>query len=365
MHEQADKRRQVIRIKDIAEKAGVSTGTVDRVLHNRGRVSANVREKVLLIAKDLNYEPNILARALVSKRSDKSAAVIPDPVFDEYWSAPREGVRQAERELRQYGLTLHEYLFNPADVDSYKKAASNISDAGYNGVLTAPIFYKESLAFLSQWKREGIVFSLFNTHIPDYGPLSYVGQDSYQSGVLAGKLLHYGMQKAGVFVIAHIDEDVPNSSHLMRKEQGFIDYFAPIAHEGHATLTVNLKNCGDEAAFFGQLDELLNNHETISGIFVTTSRAYAIANYFEKKRIRNIKLIGYDLLKKNQYYLDNGFIQFIINQNPRGQGYYGIYTLVDHLIFQKPVAPLKYLPLDIITRENMHYFIDVDVENMW
>jgi LacI family transcriptional regulator len=60
--------RNTVRIKDIAEKAKVSAGTVDRVLHNRGRVADEVKERVLRIARELNYEPNFHARALVSKR---------------------------------------------------------------------------------------------------------------------------------------------------------------------------------------------------------------------------------------------------------------------------------------------------------
>ena len=43
-----------IRIKDIAEKTGVSVGTVDRVLHNRPNVSKSVREKVEAVLKNIN-----------------------------------------------------------------------------------------------------------------------------------------------------------------------------------------------------------------------------------------------------------------------------------------------------------------------
>ena len=50
-----------IRIKDIALKAGVSVGTVDRVLHKRPNVSEKVREKVEKVLKEQNYEPNMYA----------------------------------------------------------------------------------------------------------------------------------------------------------------------------------------------------------------------------------------------------------------------------------------------------------------
>lgn len=49
-------------IKDIARMAGVSAGTVDRVLHNRGDVSAASREKVQKVLDEIDYHPNMFAR---------------------------------------------------------------------------------------------------------------------------------------------------------------------------------------------------------------------------------------------------------------------------------------------------------------
>ena len=53
-----------IRIKDIAERAGVSVGTVDRVLHNRPNVSKPAREKVEKALKEMNYQPDEVAGVL-------------------------------------------------------------------------------------------------------------------------------------------------------------------------------------------------------------------------------------------------------------------------------------------------------------
>ena len=51
-----------IRIKDIAQRAGVSAGTVDRVLHNRPSVSKASFEKVKKVMEEMNYTPNMYAR---------------------------------------------------------------------------------------------------------------------------------------------------------------------------------------------------------------------------------------------------------------------------------------------------------------
>ena len=70
--------------------------------------------------------------------------------------------------------------------------------------------------------------------------------------------------------------------------------------------------------------------------------------------------MGYDLLEKNLHFLNENVITFLINQNPKGQGFWGIASLADHLVFKKEVPALKYLPLDIITKENLQYYIEAE-----
>ena len=66
-----------IRIKDIAEKSGVSVGTVDRVLHNRPNVSKSAREKVEAVLKNINYQPKLYASALAYNKSYTLYCIIP------------------------------------------------------------------------------------------------------------------------------------------------------------------------------------------------------------------------------------------------------------------------------------------------
>ncbi|MDI3520156.1 MAG: LacI family transcriptional regulator [Anaerophaga sp.] len=352
-----NKGKRIARIKDIAALAEVSPGTVDRVIHNRGKVSEKARERVLKSLKELNYEPNIMARALVSTREYRIAALIPDPSNDEYWEAPNRGVDQAAEEMRQYGVVVDKYLFHQENAQSFRESATRISDMSYNGILVAPMFYRESLSFLNRWSKEGIPFNLFNTNIPDYQPVSYVGQDSYQSGVLAGKLLHYGCEK-GTLVVVHIDKEVSNLTHLIRKEQGFIDYFGENNDTGRIKIVrIEVNDWEDKEACQKNLDALFEKYSDIRGFFVTNSRAYILGDYFNLRRLKGIKLVGYDLLSRNLSLLNSGTIDFLINQNPKGQGYLGITMLVDHLVFKKEVEPIKYLPLDVVTRENAQYYI--------
>lgn len=348
----------IVRIKDIAIKAGVSTGTVDRVIHNRGRVSKKVKEDVLKILDEMNYEPNLMARALGSHKVYNLAALIPDPFSDSFWEAPKAGIEKAEKDLKQYGIVVKQFIFNPYDAASFIEKANAISEDSFDGIILSPIFYRESLVFFEKWKNENIPFVLFNTQIAEYDPLSYIGQDSFESGCLAGKLIHYGQPDSCTILIAHIDEEISNAAHLITKEEGFRNYFSENKLEGkYNIIRIELNRCTNEV-FNNKLDTIINSTPDLASIFVTTSKAHDIAQYLETKKIKHIKLIGYDLMEENRHYLNKGAISFLINQNPKGQGYWGVNLLADYLVFKKKVPPIKYLSLDIVTKENANYYVD-------
>ena len=75
------------------------------------------------------------------------------------------------------------------------------------------------------------------------------------------------------------------------------------------------------------------------------------------QQLKKIKIVGYDLIEANVKYLRSNKIDFIINQNPIKQGYLGLMNIANHLILKKKVAPLQYLPLDIVVQENLDYYL--------
>ncbi len=65
-----------ITIKQIAELAGVSRGTVDRVLNDRGNVKGEIQERVTLIAKQLGYRPNKAGKNLAARKNPIKIGVV-------------------------------------------------------------------------------------------------------------------------------------------------------------------------------------------------------------------------------------------------------------------------------------------------
>ena len=92
--------------KQIAELAGVSRGTVDRALHNRGRVSPEVAERIRKLAKELEYQPNAIGRALVKTSQDFKIGVVLQSIETPTMQIVSQGVQQAADELKTSGVEL-------------------------------------------------------------------------------------------------------------------------------------------------------------------------------------------------------------------------------------------------------------------
>jgi LacI family transcriptional regulator len=347
-----------IRIKDIARLAGVSVGTVDRVLHNRGRVSDDALKKVLSVLDQIEYKPNLIARTLGANKIYRIAALMPNPDQDPYWASSKAGISQAEAEWMRYGVTVQPFFFNLYDKDSFKAVAETVTDARPDGILVAPIFYHETLPFFEKFEEQGIPYVLFNTNIPEAEPISFIGQNLFQSGKVGAELMHMAQNGGhGVLAVLHINEDLDNSIHLVEKEKGFREYFEEKNHPGFTVKTLNLYD-PDHADFEQQLNELLSDPH-LKGIFVSTSKAtYLIASYLDKRERNGIRLIGYDMLDENIRYMQKGVINFLINQNPKRQAFLGVSHLVAQLILKKPAPAEDLLPLEIISAANLESYLN-------
>lgn len=348
--------RKNITIKDIAKMSGVSAGTVDRVLHNRGRVSEEALQKVLDVLNQIDYKPNLIARTLGSKKNFKIAVLVPDPEQDPYWALCGTGIRQAEAEWTQYGVIVEPFFFNLFDNDSYRREAEKANESNPDGILIAPIYYHEALPFFEMYTKEAIPYVLFNTNIPEAKPLSFIGQDLYKSGRVGAELMHMGQPDKSSYAILHIYEDVHNSIHLLEKERGFRDFFASKTNGSTRIETYDLSN-HDEQETEKKILSIMNDPD-LKGIFSSTSSgSYITASLLEKHGKNGIRLIGYDVLDQNLKFMRSGMIDFLINQNPKNQAFMGISQLANHLMFRKQTPPMNLFPLEIITPENLDSYV--------
>lgn len=340
-------------IKSIAELAGVSKGTVDRVLHNRGKVSAKALAKVSEVLKEIDYKPNLLARSLKNTKTYHICVVLPDSTIDAFWKPCTDGIQEAIEEFASFGIFIEPFVFDPKKVESFKSVNAQVLKIAPDAVLIAPLFYKETLQIVRKYKELNTVISKFNNPLEIENTQNFVGQDLYKSGRVAGNLIDAIRKKETGIGIIHLDEDIENAIYIKEKERGFRDYFKE-KEKPYQIDTYNLKEDGLKE----KLEVILSADTGVKSIFVTTSKIHRVAQYIHDRNLDDVQLIGYDLLSENIDFLHKNSIQFLIHQNPRKQVYLGIKFLVDFFLFDKRIPAKSLLPIDIISSENIASYID-------
>ena len=115
-----------IRIKDIAERAGVSVGTVDRVLHDRPNISKQAREKVEKALKEMDYQPNMYASALAYNKSYTFYMLLPKHDSEAYWEEIEEGAKKCEEVRRDFHINVEIRYYERLQEDSFHQESEAI-----------------------------------------------------------------------------------------------------------------------------------------------------------------------------------------------------------------------------------------------
>jgi LacI family transcriptional regulator len=305
----------------------------------------------------MDYHPNILASTLASKKIVSFAILFPNPQSEEsYWNKPMEGVRKAFNELQQFGIKISVFRFSQTEASSFVHEARKILDGKFDGVVLAPFFSREAKNFIRELSLRNIPFVFIDSNLKECEKLSYVGQNSYQSGALSARLLDFSIPGPASILILHFAKEMDNQNHLMQREKGFYEYFEQNDPEKQNTLiTLEIENPTDKI-FFSTIDRLFSENQNIMGIFVTNSQVYRIAEYLEARNRADIRLIGHDLIRENAEYLKKGIVDFLICQRPEEQGYQAVNALFEHVIMKKQVKNENFTSIDIVTKENLDYY---------
>ncbi len=341
------------RIIDIAERAKVSPGTVDRVIHDRGEVSKKTREKVLRIIREMDYQPDVVASVLASKKSFRIAVLIPRAdTSSRFWESPATGMNDALNEIGHFGIRLDHYLFDYFDRSGFVRQAQQVIQSKPDGVVVAPVFSEETGHFAGETIRHSIPLVFINACIAHQPHLAFVGQDAQRSGMVAAKLMYFGLGDKPVLIVNFIHKK-GNQAHILEREEGFRKHYISTNTKADTLLHSLQIDSASQTLTNNILGETLKNRPDIQGIFVTNSRVHRVAAFLEMINRTDIRLIGYDITKENKAFLARDTIDFLIGQQPWEQGYKSVMALFNHLVLKKEPKKTQHLPIDIITRENI------------
>lgn len=349
---------QKLRIKDIALLAGVSEGTVDRVLHNRGDVSAKSREAVTKVLDEINYSPNLLARSLASKKQYRFVCLFPTFQPGEYWEIVDKGFDVAAQDFLHHNVRIEKQYFNQYDAQSFVTVSKAIVESEPDAVFVAPVFRNETLSFTSELTKRHIPFSFIDSMIEEADFLTYYGQNSFKSGYIAAKLLLSSMADGTQIVLIRTHRKGSLSNQTISRSKGFMQYIQDNNLENKLELiNVELNNT-DEITNREILHQVFLTHSNIKAAITFNSRVYRLAMHFDALNQTKVRLIGYDLLDQNVVYLQQGIINCLIAQRPDKQAYFTVRDMCRELIFRQEIKKINFVPIDILLKENIEDYMN-------
>ncbi len=328
--------------KTIAEEAGVSRGTVDRVLHGKPSVNPETRERVLNAVKKLGYVPNEAGRALaLSNREYRICAAFPDnPFFEEV----KSGIKAAEGEIHSYNFSVDCISTNSL---SGEELIRRLNENSYSAYMLAVGDTPEMREFIKEKIEKGVPVLTFNSDVKDSGRLCFVGQDLYKSGRIAASLMLRmlsGKEKRILVVTGS------RKYHAHReREKGFAE---ALADSGRDFRIVGAVETEDDAELtYVRVTAALKENPELDGIYMASGDAEALA-----KAIRNhgtrLRAVVNDLLPATRAALLDGAFDFTILQSPFEQGYRPLKLIFECLVHGKsPENEYYYTDNTIVTEE--------------
>jgi LacI family transcriptional regulator len=337
----------------VADLAKVSIGTVDRALHGRSGINEKTRERVLRIARELGYEPNLAARALSKSRTDIRIGVcLPREIhffYDQLW----EGIYDEVRRYRDYGI---DFLFRPVpELGGETEQLKKMLRGGVHGVIVTAGRPSEITPVIDAAEDKGIRVVCVSTDAPASKRSSIICVEPRLNGLLAGELMaKFVPAKSKVAIVTGM---LRTENHA-RKCEGFAEAFPQFCATGRIAEVI--EGHEDEEECRRKVHDLLVRVPDLAGIYVNTVNCLPVFRALEARGMSaKVKLITTDLFQEMVPYFEKRVIGASIYQRPYQQGRNAVNAIAEHLTHNVPLAPTNYLNPSIVLESNLYHFREI------
>ncbi|WP_050639108.1 MULTISPECIES: substrate-binding domain-containing protein [Clostridia] len=329
--------QQKITLKEIAQMAGTSIGTVDRALHDRGRINPETKEKILKIVDQLGYKPNVMASSL-SKKTKLHIGIIMSGKPEEFCNHLIHGLKDAIDEISVYGVTTEFILTDTLSPQDQMAAIHKLDEDKFDAFLV-----NAGSRVVGEWidtvMGRGKIVVTFNSDVETCSRLCYVGEDPYRAGLLMGN---------------QITEVVPELKRIALF-LGFRDNYSHVERCRGVKEAVRSVYPKIEFVEFEYQDEagtarekagqLLESKQDVQAFFAASGTGvWGIGQAVsELRKDMRPKVFGYDVSSQLAELMDLNLCQATAFQDPYWQGFYSMKLLSEHLLLKQKITRDKYI----------------------
>lgn len=318
-------------IKQIAQEAGVSCGTVDRALHGRPGVNAKVAARILEIARKYDYRPNTFAKALANSGKNRKIAVLVHAYGNEFYSEVVSGMEAAAAEYSNYGIELEPHFLKGYDAVRQYDTLKEIASSAPTGLIITPIDDGRIAGQLSRMSKNRTLVVTLNADIADADRFCYVGCDYYSSGQTAAALFGMMFPKGSPVSIVIVAGSLRQSGHKQR-----IKGFNDAIKNDYPNITVSdiLENDDDNELSQRLIRRLYTERSAPDGIyFCAGGISGGLKAVREFSEAHPPRIITVDETGPVRRALQDGTVQATITQDPFRQGYQAVKVICDKALF--------------------------------
>lgn len=344
-------------IAEIAALAGVSRGTVDRVVNNRGSVDPEKQKRILEIIEQSGFVPNKAGKTLaVRKKNLKFGFVLFNSTNNPFFLDVERGIDSFVRDYGAYGIQVLREYSSISDSSSQIAAIDRLVANGICALAITPMddaMVKDRLLAL---QKEGIPVVTVNSDLPESGRMAYVGSDYYRSGQTAAGIMGLATGSQGKIAIVIGSDSI--LCHTER-ERGFRERVKE-AFPNMSILTT-VQNSDDDLCSYLVVKELLAQGN-ISAIYLAAAGTEGALKAIKESQ-RAVTVISHDSNPVVASALEEGLIVASIFQSPFEQGRKPLKMLFEKLGFgTEPEKVLNYTKSEIIIRENLEQFLEKEIQ---
>lgn len=315
----------MVTIKQIAELCGVSRGTVDRVLNNRGNVKPEKRQLVLDTARQLNYRPNPAGKALAARKKNPVVGVLISSEGVHFFDDMLLAMHKAAKKYESYGLKVIWRSMRGFNVDEQCQIIDELRSE-VQALIINPVDDIRISEKLNQLVDGGTFVVTLNNDISACRRHCYVGTDYLQGGRTAAALLQ-------MIAHANIHAGVLLGSKSMQGHIQRLNGFLAVLEKAPGFQLAGVReNDDDDMISYEETRQLLIDHPDTNALFVISSGAYGAARAVVAQNRRDIIMIVFDTIPSTIRMMRAHVIQAAIYQHPRQQGQRAMQIVFDYLV---------------------------------
>lgn len=339
-------------IREIANALGISIGTVDRALHGREGVSAQTCERVLKMARKLNYSPNIAARNLKLNRRFHIGVFLPEQIAS-FFDQVRAGIRASLESgmAANVEAVFHSYpRLRDGDIEAMEAAKWR----QFDGLLLAPGNPAKVSSICRIAEEDGKPIVFVATDAPRMQRLSSVAVESTVSGGIAAELL--GQLIPASHEVIAITGDLKVQDHA-DKLRGFAASLATLAP--HLIMLPAIESHESVRDAHRATLRTLKDHPNLRGIYINTANSLpVIAALEESGKAGKVKVIATDFFPEMAQFIESGLVFASLHQRPFTQGKVAFEVLSRFLVSGSAPRPSIRLAPHVVLRSNLALFLD-------